>query len=70
MSTNNTYFSLAIFKASSVSEGTAFLVQASGIEDGAFFWTPVKVCDPPFVADNQNIIKADSTALSAGAWMR
>lgn len=67
MSTNNTYFTLAGLKASPVAEGTAFLVQDSTTDDGAFFWT---LGDYTGLADNENIIKADSTALSVGAWVR
>lgn len=67
MSSNNTYFSLATLKASSVAEGTAFLVQVPAVEDGAFFWT---LGDFTGQADDKNIIKADSTALSIGAWVR
>ncbi|MCW4463566.1 hypothetical protein OK349_17805 [Sphingomonas sp. BT-65] len=68
MSTNNTYFTLADLKASPVAEGTAFLVQdPTDVEDGTFFWT---LGDFTGQADDENIIKADSTALSVGAWVR
>jgi len=67
MSNNNTYFSLVDLKASSTSEGTAFLTQASPVVDGLFMWTPGNFTGQ---SDNQNIIKADSTALSEGAWVR
>lgn len=67
MSTNNTYFTLPDLKASSVAEGTAFLVKVPNVDDGAFFWTLGNFTD---LDDNKNIIKADSTALSVGAWVR
>lgn len=67
MSSNNTYFSLATLKASSVAEGTAFLAQVPAVEDGAFFWTPGNFTGQ---ADDINIIKADGSALSVGAWVR
>lgn len=67
MSTNNTYFTLLDFKASPVAEGTAFLVQDAAVRDGVFFWTLGNFTG---LADDYNIIKADSTALSAGAWVR
>jgi hypothetical protein len=67
MSTNNTYFTLGALKASPVTEGTSFLVQDAAVDDGAFFWTLGNYTGQ---ADDINIIKADSTALSVGAWVR
>lgn len=64
---DNTYASLATFKASDISRKVARLVGASGITDGSFNWTPGNFTGQ---ADDQNIIKADSTALSVGAWVR
>lgn len=67
MSINNTYFTLADLKASAVAEGTAFLVQDSAVADGTFFWTLGNFTGQ---ADDKNIIKANSTALTVGAWLR
>lgn len=67
MSSNNTYFSISDLKQSNVSEGTAFLVQDLSVANGVFFWTPGNYAGQ---ADETNIIKADSIALSVGAWVR
>jgi len=61
-----TYLTLATFKAAPISNERQSL-NASGIAPGDFFWTPG---DYTGLADDINIIKADSTALSVGAWVR
>lgn len=66
-SSDNTYSSLAAFKASDISRLTASLVAAPGMADGRFNWTLGNFAGQ---ADDQNIVKADSTALSVGAWVR
>lgn len=70
-SSDNTYSpdngGLAAFKASSVGRETAKLNRVPGIPDGQFNWT---LGDFSGQADDLNIIKADSTALSVGAWVR
>lgn len=58
---------LAAFKASDINRKTASLVGISGVPDGRFNWTPGSFTGQ---ADDVNIIKADSTALSVGAWVR
>lgn len=67
MSTNNTYFSLASLKASAVAEGTAFLIQVTGVNDGMFFWTPGDFTSQD---DDENILESDHVALNLGAWVR
>lgn len=64
---DNTYSTLATLKASDIARKAARLVGASGITDGLFNWTLGNFTGQ---ADDQNIIKADSTALSVGAWVR
>lgn len=64
---DNTYTTLATFKASDINRKVARLVGASGITDGSFNWTLGNFTGQ---ADDLNIIKADSTALSVGAWVR
>lgn len=64
---DNTYFTLASFKASDISQKKASLVGVSGIPSGEFFW---ETANAPYTADNINVIKADSTSLSVGAWVR
>ena len=68
MSTNNTYFNLADLKASSITEGTAFLVQdPSGVQNGMFFW---ELGDFSGQADEENVFESDDEPLSGGAWVR
>lgn len=64
---DNTYITLAAFKASDRLRRTASLVGIPGVSDGRFNWT---LGDYTGQADDTNIIKADSTALSVGAWVR
>lgn len=64
---DNTYTSLATFKASDIGRKTASLVGIPGVPDGRFNWTLGNYTGQ---ADDVNIIKADSTALSVGAWVR
>lgn len=64
---DNTYSNLSTFKASDISRKTASLVGVPGIPDGRFNWTLGNYTGQ---ADDLNIIKADSTALSVGAWVR
>lgn len=64
---DNTYTSLAAFKASEVARKVASLVGAPGVPDGRFNWTLGNFTGR---ADDINTIKADSTALSVGAWVR
>ena len=61
-----TFFTLPTFKAAPTSNATQVL-QASGIPAGTFIWTSG---DYTGQADDLNIIKADSSALSVGAWVR
>lgn len=64
---DNTYSTLSAFKASDIGRKTASLVGVSGVSDGRFNWTLGNYTGQ---ADDVNIIKADSTALSVGAWVR
>lgn len=64
---DNTYTALATFKASDTARKSARLVSVPGVSDGNFNWT---LGDYTGQADDVNIIKADSTALSVGAWVR
>ena len=64
---DNTHGVLASFKASSIANKTARLVGVVGIPSGTFNW---ETAGAPYTADDLNIIKADSTALSVGAWVR
>lgn len=66
-SSDNTYTALAPFKASDIARKTASLVGVSGVPDGRFNWTLGNFTGQ---ADDVNVIKADSTALSVGAWVR
>lgn len=61
-----TFFTLASFKAAPTSNATQVL-QASGVPAGTFIWTLGNYTGQ---ADDVNIIKADSTSLSVGAWVR
>lgn len=61
-----TYLTLAEFKAAPISNQKQALKDPS-ITFGDFFWTPGNFTGQ---ADDENIIKADSTALSVGAWVR
>lgn len=58
---------LAAFKASDITRATASLVGVPNIADGRFNWTPG---DFTGQADDVSIVKADSTALTVGAWVR
>lgn len=64
---DNTYSTLATFKASDIARKTASLVGVPGVSDGRFNWTLGNYTGQ---ADDVNIIKADSTALTVGAWVR
>ena len=61
-----TFSTLAAFKAAPITNATQVL-KVSGIAPGTFLWTLGNYTGQ---ADDLNIIKADSTALSAGAWVR
>lgn len=63
---DNSYATIADLKASDIAQLSGRLV-GSGIPDGNFFW---ETTNAPYTADNVNVIKADSTALSVGAWVR
>lgn len=60
------YATLAAFKAAPISNKTQVL-QDPSLEFGTFYW---ETADAPYTADNINIIKADSTSLAVGAWVR
>ena len=64
---DNTYDDLADFKAQDITNKAARMVGATGVVDGSFNWT---LGDFTGLADDEDIIKADSTALSVGAWVR
>lgn len=64
---DNTYTSLAAFKASEISRKTASLVGVPGVPDGRFNWTNGNYAGQ---ADDLGIIKANSTDLLVGAWVR
>lgn len=66
MSTVETYSSLPALKAGTAS-GAACLVGASGVPSGTFFF---EAGDFTGRADDLNIVAANSTALSNGAWVR
>lgn len=58
-----TYATLSAFKAGSIS-----LANGYAVYDGVTFsW---ETANAPYTADDENIIKADSTSLSVGAWVR
>lgn len=61
-----TYITLASFKAAAVTNKVQVL-QDPSIATGLFNWETINA---PYIADNVNIIKADSTSLSIGAWVR
>lgn len=61
-----TFLSLLDFKAAAIANERQAL-KAPGIPFGDFNWTPGDYSNQ---ADNVNVIKADSTALSVGAWVR
>jgi hypothetical protein len=61
-----TFSTLSAFKASPISNATQVL-QDSSIAFGLFFW---ETANAPYTADDLTIIKANSTALSVGAWVR
>lgn len=67
---DNTYTTLEGLKSSSTDANRANLVGAPGIADGSFNWTPGDYSATPPDQLDKNIIKADSTALSVGAWVR
>lgn len=64
---DNSYDNLLVFKASSVVEGKASLFGGAVPVPGDYFWT---LGDFTGQADDNYIIKADSTSLSVGAWVR
>lgn len=64
---DNTYTTMATFKASDIARHAASLVGVPGVPDGRFFF---ETANAPYTADDFNIIKADSTALTVGAWVR
>jgi|GEM_PF-4543512 len=64
----NTFDNLAAFKAAPTSQfKVANLSGVTGVTDGQFFF---ETENAPYAADNINVIKADDTALSTGAWVR
>jgi hypothetical protein len=64
----NTFNTLASLKAADTSQfKTARLVNVSGVTDGLFDF---KTDAAPYTADDLDIIKANDTALSVGAWVR
>lgn len=64
-----TYLTLADFKAAPI-ENEKQALKANGIADGDFYWTLGDYSGTLSDDLNVNIIKADSTALSVGAWVR
>lgn len=64
---DNTYTDLVTFKASDIGREAATLVDVPGVPDGRFFW---ETDNAPYTADDINVIKADSTSLAIGAWVR
>lgn len=64
---DNTYTTLSSFKASDIARKTASLVGVANAPDGRFNWTTGNYTGQ---ADDVNIVKANSTALSVGAWVR
>jgi hypothetical protein len=60
------YSTLGAFKAASIAN-KAQALQDPTIAFGQFNW---ETSGAPYTADNVNVIKADSTALSVGAWVR
>lgn len=64
---DNTYGTLATFKASDIGRKTASLVGVPGVSDGRFNWT---LGNYSAQADDINVIKANSTPLTTGAWVR
>lgn len=64
---DNTYTSLTTFKASDVARKAARLIGVSGVADGDFYW---KASDYTGLADDAFVVKADSTPLTQGAWVR
>lgn len=68
-SADNTYATLISFKASDINRRTASLVGVSGVSDGRFNWT-LGDYTALAAASPGDYIKADSTALTVGAWVR
>lgn len=66
---DNAYSTLDGLKASATARKSAQLVNVPGVSNGPFFWT-LAAPGVPFVADDVNVIKSDSTPLSVGAWVR
>ena len=64
---DNTYTTLAAFKASDIARKTASLVGVSGVADGRFNWTPGNFAGQD---DDKIVVKADGTSLAVGAWVR
>jgi parallel beta-helix repeat protein len=67
---DNTYSTLAAFKASDVARKTASLVGVPGVADGRFNWTVGNFSTAPAAQVDVNVVKANSTPLSQGAWIR
>lgn len=63
---NSTYDSLATLKAAEAADLSYNLVAGSAV-DGIFFF---ETANAPYTADDVNVIKLDSTALSVGALVR
>lgn len=64
---DNTYTDLSLFKASDTSRRAARLIGVTNVADGDFYWKPGNYTG---LADDAFVIKADSTALNQGAWVR
>lgn len=60
------YSTLSAFKAGPISNKVQVL-QDPSVAFGTFNW---ETANAPYTADDVNVIKADSTALSVGAWVR
>lgn len=64
---DNTYTDLAAFKASDIGKLNASLVDIPNIVPSRFYWTQGNFTG---LDNDRTIIKADSTALSVGAWVQ
>ncbi|MDX5984704.1 glycosyl hydrolase family 28-related protein [Sphingomonas echinoides] len=64
---DNTYTDLALFRASDVTRSVASLTRIPGIPDARYYF---KTDSPPYLENLPFVIKADSTPLSVGAWVR
>lgn len=63
----NVFTSLEEFRASDVARRVATLVGATGVVDGRYYFD---TSAPPYSENLPYVVKADSTALSVGAWVR